>query len=779
LHALFTAVWTDFHPSSNLRMLPQTAEGASRLERVLAERGAISGPTTRFVGERSGDVLSALEDFLIAEPAVSIIVYLASHGLYPSVGADMFRLATGDTRSINSISRSLPIQEVVEILHQKARQALLVVDACYSGWGADDVMDAGARTPPASLGQPNLFFIASSSPYSVSIASANEPVTRFTGALIQAISEQNGELTAEDLYRRTKALAAEAGNPVPWYAAQGEASNFVILPAPQKELQDVDSAVEARASYEFRASILYIDDVVRDQSDFVNDLGKRGHDVHIASSPQEAIEALKGAYYDIVVIDLFLVGDVPATELLSYIGTQVDPSSFIMLASRHSRAEYAWAHLDAVFAHPNRVNSFTFKKDHIDQTVEFADRIREARRRILSKVRGLETIVPLATGRVISRSSIDIRNRAPELQLQTRVCIERLVEDWFTAPLGDEYVTGLAMESLGSGRSSCTVYSLSPDIAGLSPTSVTPLLLKIGPRTEIEEEVKRFHKYVQIGVPLNVRTDLVGASFAGEMGGLLYSLLGGDQRDIRDLQSVSPDEVMACLNSIFDPTANRRWYGSVGMGVGIRPMVYYAQKHFDRARLEICVENMNRGLENADIEDRIDKWFDERPGANNEYPRTLVHGDLHLGNIVQYDTTRYALIDYRDVGLGPRTVDFATLEISLWLQASPPDGASSRDRSKMIRELVLAMNYGMGDEPHPGSVAEWLRIPCRLVTRCRQLASANCPNIDDLEYFSILWYAAVRRSQFRATAVTRSEKLIMQCVPHAIALAAQLRVPGE
>jgi hypothetical protein len=93
--------------------------------------------------------------------------------------------------------------------------------------------------------------------------------------------------------------------------------------------------------------------------------------------------------------------------------------------------------------------------------------------------------------------------------------------------------------------------------------------------------------------------------------------------------------------------------------------------------------------------------------------------------------------------------------------------------------LVAAMDRSIIDPPNYEGTAEWLRAPSRLVSRCRELASENCKNLDNLEYFSVLWYAAVRRSQFRATAVSRSEKLVMQCVPHALALAAQNQVPGE
>jgi hypothetical protein len=53
----------------------------------------------------------------------------------------------------------------------------------------------------------------------------------------------------------------------------------------------------------------------------------------------------------------------------------------------------------------------------------------------------------------------------------------------------------------------------------------------------------------------------------------------------------------------------------------------------------------------------------------NPVPACIVHGDLHGGNVLVGDGNQPHLIDYATVGMGPRALDFATLEAGVRLEA--------------------------------------------------------------------------------------------------------------
>lgn len=774
-HRLFCATWSIFHKDSGFEPLPQTKNGARALARALRDAGTLSDDPSILSDESGISTINLLEDF-VSTPSESIIVYLASHGMFPTSKTGNFRLATGDTRLTSDLVRSLPMHEIIDrLIECPSEQKILVIDSCYSGWSVADMM-APKQAPPNIMGA-NLCVLASSSPYEASLAPKGEELTRFTGHLIEALHQATGvaQLTIRQMYDFVRTRSSPATGPVPWFVGEGETADAVVLPA-DSEPPHLDELVSARDRFDYRAEILYVEDMKDERRTFVDEVRSHKHTVTVAETPEEALAALDGSYFDIIVLDLFLVGDVPATELLLHIGANVT-ESLVILASRASMASEAWKILDAVFAHPNPVDAFVFKSDHIDRTIEFADSIRDERRETLGRVEELEQMVPLVAGRIIKRSREDLSSLSDTLQLQTRICVQQLVKRWFDSKKpATDYIERMTMAPVGSGRSSCSVFSLLPTILGLEPAAVSPLLLKLGPRSEIEEEVERFNKYVQIGVPLSVRTDMVGSASVGAIGGVVYSLLGGDHQDIRELEGLSASEIEDCLRKLLDPLG-KRWYAAQALGEGIRPLAFFEQKKFDRPRFGRVASALQQGLKNAGlgVEEEIDPFFFERPGVNSRQPSTLVHGDLHLGNILKYDEDRYALIDYRNVGIGPRLADFVSLETACWLLALPP----SRPRRELVLEVLTAASGGLDDPRTEADISEWLRISWRLALTCRTLAQGNFEDISPQEYGSLLWFTVVRRSEMQARATSKQEKLAMHAVPHALALAAQRMVRGN
>ena len=84
----------------------------------------------------------------------------------------------------------------------------------------------------------------------------------------------------------------------------------------------------------------------------------------------------------------------------------------------------------------------------------------------------------------------------------------------------------------------------------------------------------------------------------------------------------------------------------------------------------------------------VERWLAEL--AAYDVPATLVHGDLHLGNVAHHDG-RLTVFDWSDASVGHPFVDVATLA-----RSSPPDE----------RDELVAAYFGAWREALPGADLE-------------------------------------------------------------------------
>ena len=154
---------------------------------------------------------------------------------------------------------------------------------------------------------------------------------------------------------------------------------------------------------------------------------------------------------------------------------------------------------------------------------------------------------------------------------------------------------------------------------------------------------------------------------------------------------------------------------------------------------------------------------------SRQHAATLVHGDLNLGNLLRSGPKRFALIDYRTVGVGPRLVDFATLEVGCWMLAPAPD----ESRRKLFADARQAVAEEFDDERSESDIPSWIGPYWSLAMRCRRLALENFPDASPAEYASLLWLAAVRRSEFKSSAPSAQERRTLRVLSPALALAAK------
>lgn len=777
---LLCATWGHFLPESGLIELPQTAAGAAAIADCLTSTGVLVDLPTIMSDAPGITCLNAIEDLLARaqETEDAVVIYLASHGLTPTSSQQLYRLATGDTKETDDLIRSIPLDEIIKKL-RRANVPLkwLVVDACYSGRAGTTLMGPEPHIQPLDV--ENLCILASSGPYSPSLAPIDEPLTSFTQALVELLRRGHpstrSHLSMGEIFDQVKSATDRKGLPTPFLFSQGLTADIPFMPNRHPKSKDTAaSGVMELTKYDNRAEILFVDDDPRMREVFEEELRKAGHAVTVVDTPDEARLKVAATYFDIVVVDLFLVGDMPASELITHL-SKTAAESVIFVASRESkgRQEESWAALSDVFQYPHRVAAFLFKTSFLDTVTAFADRIRSRRQLILSHIDGLEQWVPFVSGRMTRRGAVP-EELSADIEVQTRVCVERLVARWFSKDNKvTDYIEKMTLEPIDSGRSSCAVFALTPEIRGVTPFKVNPLLLKVGPRQDIREEVDRYDKFVQIGVPLELRTDKISSAEVGSVGAIVYSLLGESAGAIVEVGELGTEGVGDCLNAVFNPD-RRRWYASSGIGDGVRPLNFFAEHGHDAARFAKIAQVMDTALTGMGLEvDRIARDFCEHPAMNVAQPTTLIHGDLHLGNLLKYGDGRYAMIDYRSVGVGPRLTDFVTLEIACWLQALAPE----IPRADLMRQALSAVTGGgLWLDQSESELASWLQESWRLAKLCRSLAKSNCEGMTDMtpaEYGCLLWLCSVRRFEFKSTATTAQERRTMRVLPTALALAGQ------
>jgi CheY-like chemotaxis protein len=229
------------------------------------------------------------------------------------------------------------------------------------------------------------------------------------------------------------------------------------------------------------------------------------------------------------------------------------------------------------------------------------------------------------------------------------------------------------------------------------------VVLKVGPVADIRTEVERYEAFVKYGVRLSHRVELLGHGFEQSLGAITYSFAGG----VFGVSLVSLDDVLhgplreRLERDVFDQlfsTDSRNWYR-----VELEPMAPLS--YFNReARLDLAFSYKRLADKLTHLDNRLKHALVFSPPTQRagrldvsgvtiqvppsriwgsgpflaSAPTSLVHGDMHGGNVmVELDTVqkdgadlgvrRVCLIDYANAGRGPRLLDFVALEASVRL----------------------------------------------------------------------------------------------------------------
>lgn len=284
-------------------------------------------------------------------------------------------------------------------------------------------------------------------------------------------------------------------------------------------------------------------------------------------------------------------------------------------------------------------------------------------------------------------------------------------------------------------------------------------VVKIGPRKEAEEELRRYEQYVRFRMSLRQRVEMLGSRLGDTLGAIAYSFAGEDPTDVGDLQTLldaGNSRAFAHFEEIFPASTDESPEESRGDDLGEFFSRAYKLKPRDvRDRVKEFADDQAEahGWKHRQDELRMDGGklvlpADDSIGAgllHMGYNSSVIHGDLNASNVIIGDDERSILIDYRHTARGPRALDYASMHASIRLS----DPAKERPLDRVPRDEVLEYrlwehDWLSGEEWWPPQAPEpppyWLSAAAELM----YLANSRLPDLSRAEHAATCWLYALR-----------------------------------
>jgi hypothetical protein len=179
---LLTAAWSTFHPSLKLPNIEANLTTGNAVASAFVRAKLIDADEwVQCCNVEVADLFDALD----REGAVAtdtFVVYMCSHGLFPVQSP--FRLATNRTVWLDEVSRAVVVSHVLaSIVRSKARDKVLVLDACFAGNASSPIVDAlfagqGEQSSPAGC-----TVLTATSPVELALAGEPAELPVFTSKL--------------------------------------------------------------------------------------------------------------------------------------------------------------------------------------------------------------------------------------------------------------------------------------------------------------------------------------------------------------------------------------------------------------------------------------------------------------------------------------------------------------------------------------------------------------------------------------------------------------------
>jgi CheY-like chemotaxis protein len=519
-------------------------------------------------------------------------------------------------------------------------------------------------------------------------------------------------------------------------------------------------------------SVLLVDDD-KAQLEAIEDLQDEypGLEIHYASKLSQALDIIERHYLQLAVVDVSLRGEAEADTdgvfLLKSLRAIRPSCERILLTTIQSEdRREAISALAPARGEPALAQGLV---DKLDENLRARELIAERARRWLHAPVNVGNLQALSeqlldrgvTGGKISQQRENLRVSEAEVEF----VLSRLFGQGDIDPdRAVDLVDDVEMHLISEGWSRSVVAWCEPR-ASKSGRTGPRCVVKIGPRSDAEQEIQRYRSYVRYGVALRYRVELLDHVLGDTVGAVCYSYGSGHSKVTASLQQMfddEQDEAIQCLEILYD-AKEKHLLADVTRA---NDLVLFFRREYGRDLLQL-VKQLRRFVENQKDLSLVDggrgvKWRDEvfaipKPEEfgsgryTGPYLACVVHGDLHGGNVLVADQAQAVLIDYRNMTRGPRLLDFASLETSLRMLRT----LVYRPQAEIFGDVELerALWSATWDNQDSDFEPYWARVSFRL----RALMRENFPDCGEWEYAATCLLRALR--VFAASAVRDEHRM--------------------
>lgn len=241
-------------------------------------------------------------------------------------------------------------------------------------------------------------------------------------------------------------------------------------------------------------------------------------------------------------------------------------------------------------------------------------------------------------------------------------------------------------------------------------------VIKYDLREKIEDELHAYHRFVKFQVTRGRRVELLGSKIGSRLGAICYTF-GGESPEQRPvlLKDISEIDLVRAARIISKLFATKDLHG---VSCPSHSILRYMNKRFgDRAAILTGVNRAKDVLRDVAIASRLvyvdgtifgekgQKFVELSQHAAGEsvfaedVPYCLSHGDLHGGNVLVGASDEVVLIDYRDTGPAPRTLDFVVAEASMRIAATDAKSVSVEEILKSAPKERTLWKIAWGRSP--------------------------------------------------------------------------------
>ncbi len=309
----------------------------------------------------------------------------------------------------------------------------------------------------------------------------------------------------------------------------------------------------------------------------------------------------------------------------------------------------------------------------------------------------------------------------PELQKAASIQLNEL-EQSLLQQVYSGYPKIIIEKEFAGGYSGTRVFLVLPINA--RGASDVRMVTKVGPAAELRQEEDNYKRYIERSVPFTA-TQVKGYFKQGELAVLNYIFAGeeslGQTICLEDFYQAQPAEnIGKTLETLLDKSLGKKLYGKT------TPLIGFFRAEYERhlpgheqllKTLQAIFPNL-RVLPNGWV--KIPDVAAHYPDPLALYPvllnktlegrRSLVHGDLHLRNVLVDETGKGWLIDFAKVTERHNLFDFIKLEVYIRLMALAKDyGAFSLDEYAQFEQSLNAntLEVPLTLPTHPKLAKTW------------------------------------------------------------------------